>query len=70
MTGKRQLSGDDVRTMAKTINVSMAEIAQKADLNPQTFYRKKKDMQFGSKSTRKILEAFEALGWGTTTKAS
>lgn len=56
-----RIDADKVRELAEELGSTISEIARVADLNPQTFYKKKPKEQFGHKSTRKILEAAEII---------
>lgn len=56
-----RINGEQARAIAQEIGSSIENLAREADINSQTFYKKKASDRFGSKSTRKILEAAERL---------
>jgi transposase-like protein len=55
------INGAEARAIAREVGVSIEDLARVADINSQTFYRKKATERFGSKSTRKILLAAQKI---------
>ncbi len=56
-----RMSGKEVRELALRVGTTIDDLANTADMNPQTIYRKPEDKKFGHKSTRNLLRAAEQI---------
>lgn len=55
------MTGKELRELANSVGTSIEDLANVADMNSQTLYRKGENDRFGHKSTRKLLSAAEQI---------